>query len=85
MAGLIYVLCAATAVVCSALLWRGFRRNGSQLLFWSCLCFLGLTAESVLLYVDRIIYRNVDLSMSRYLVGFVSLLSLVYALIRESK
>lgn len=85
MAGLIYLICAATAAVCSALLWRGFRRNGSQLLFWSCFCFLGLAAENILLYIDRIALPHVDLSMYRHLVGFAALLSLVYALVRESK
>jgi hypothetical protein len=85
MPGLIYSLCAATALACAALLWRSFRQNKVRLLFWSSVCFLGLAAESVLLYVDRITFKDLDLSMYRHLVGLAALLSLIYALIWESK
>jgi hypothetical protein len=85
MPGLIYSLCAATALTCSAMLWRSYRRNGVRLLFWSSVCFLGLAAESVLLYVDRIVYSQVDLSLYRNLLGLAALSSLIFALIWDSK
>jgi hypothetical protein len=85
MAGLIYLLCAATALVCSAMLWRNYRKNRTQLLFWSCLCFLGLAAESGLLYLDVIAFPRIDLSMPRDLLGCAALSLLVYALIWDAE
>ena len=40
--GLFYLLCAATALTCSVLLFRGFRRSGTRLLLWCALFFLSL-------------------------------------------
>jgi hypothetical protein len=84
MAGLIYLLCAATAVACTVLLWRSYRTIRVRLLFWSSVCFLGLAAENILLYLDRITFPHVDLSMYRHLVGLAALFSLVYALVWDS-
>lgn len=84
MAGLIYLLCAATALVCSALLWRTCRTNRTQLLFWSSICFLGLAAENVLLYADLVAFPRVDLSMYRHALGLAALALLVYALIWDA-
>ena len=85
MAGLIYLLCAATALICAWLLWRSYRGNRVRLLLWSSICFWGLAAENIMLYVDRITFPNVDLSMYRHLIGFAALLALLYGLICESK
>ena len=85
MAGLIYLLCAATAAACTVLLWRRYRANRIRLLFWSGICFLGLVVENLLLHLDRIIFPHVDLSMYRHLVGLAALLSLVYALVWDSQ
>lgn len=85
MAGFIYLLCAATAVICAALLWRSHRKNGVRLLFWSSVCFAGLAVESLLLYVDRITLPYVDLSLYRHLIGLAALACLIYGLVWDSK
>lgn len=85
MAGLIYLLCAATAMACTILLWRSYRINRVGILFWSSVCFLGLAAENVLLYLDRITLPHVDLSMLRHLVELTALLALIYRLVWDSK
>lgn len=85
MAELIYILCATTALICAILLWRGYRKTRVRLLFWSSLCFAGLVAENVLLYVDWDTPTEIDLSLYRNLVGMAALVSLIYALIWESK
>lgn len=85
MAELIYILCATTALICAILLWRGYRKTRVRLLLWSSVCFVGLTAENVLLHLDRITFREIDLSIYRHVVGVTALLLLVYALIWESK
>lgn len=85
MAGLIYLLCAATALICSAMLWRNYRTNRMQLLFWSCLCFLGLAAESGMLYLDVIAFPRADLSIPRDVLGVIALSLLTYALIWDAE
>lgn len=85
MPGLIYILCAATALTCSAMLWRSYRRNAVRLLFWSSVCFLGLAVENLFLYLDRIALPAVDLRMPHHLAGLLAFSSLIYALIWEAK
>ena len=61
MEGLVYLLCAATALICSVLLFRGFRRSGSRLLLWCGLFFLSLAVENLILYIDLILVPHIDL------------------------
>jgi hydrogenase/urease accessory protein HupE len=77
----IYSLCALTAALCAVLLLRGYRRTRAQMLFWSGLCFVGLTASNVLLVLDRIVLPTVDLSIARLSVALVALLLLIYGLV----
>ena len=79
---LIYLLCALTALACFALLWRAWRANRASLLFWSALCFAGLTASNVLLVVDKLILpEDVDLSPLRLTVSLAALLLLIFGLV----
>ena len=80
----IYALCACTALACAALLLRGYLRTRFRLLLWSGLCFAGLTANNVLLLLDKVVFTEVDLSTWRLLIGLVSMLLLVAGLILES-
>lgn len=77
---LTYFLCALTALACFVLLWRGWRRNGAALLFWSALCFAGLTISNVLLVLDKL-YIATDLSAYRATFSLISVLLLAFGLI----
>jgi hypothetical protein len=81
MGAVIYSLCALTAALCAVLLLRGYLRTRTRMLFWSGLCFLGLTASNTLLVLDRIVLPSVDLSTARLAVGLVALLLLIYGLV----
>lgn len=83
MAALIYSFCALTALACAALLLRGYQRTRLGLLFWSGLCFLGLTASNFILVLDRIVYPDVDLSGPRLWLALAGLLLLVLGLVWE--
>jgi hypothetical protein len=73
----IYLLCAITALACFALLWRAWRKTGAALLFWSALCFAGLTVSNVLLVIDKLVLpTEVDLSPLRLVVTLAALLLL---------
>jgi hypothetical protein len=83
MAAIIYALCALTCLVCAVLLMRAYRETHGQLLLWSGLCFIGLTAGNMLLVIDRIFLPDVDLSLPRLATAFLSLLLLLFGLIWE--
>jgi hypothetical protein len=79
----IYSLCALTALLCAVLLLRAYGRTRTRLLFWSGLCFAGLTASNIVLVLDKIVLPMADLSTARLAAGLVALLLLIYGLVME--
>jgi len=84
MAETIYMLCALTSLACAVLLCRGFARSRARLLLWSGLCFLALTANNVLLFVDLVMLPDVDLSIARSICALVGLAMLLYGLVWDA-
>lgn len=80
----VYLLCAATSLTAAVLLLRQYAARRSPLLLWSCIGFLGLAANNVLVYLDFGLLPGVDLSLPRSLAGAASMVALVYGLIRET-
>ena len=86
MAAVVYFLCALTSLTCFVLLFRAWRANGARLLFWSALCFAGVTLNNVLLVVDRVFLpTSVDLSIWRLAVALAAVLLLVFGLVWEEE
>jgi hypothetical protein len=84
MAEAVYVLCTLTSLACAILLLKGYRRGGARLLFWAALCFVGLTANNLLLFIDLVVVPGADLSLARSTVALVSIFVLIYGLVWES-
>lgn len=85
MVGLIYLLCALTALTCAWLLLRAYGRSKYRLLLWGGLCFAGLTLNNILLIVDKFIVPYVDLSVWRSLLALMAALVFLYGLIWDSE
>ena len=85
MAETVYALCALMSVVCAVLLWRGFRRTRARLLLWSSLCFIGLMANNLLLFFDKVVFPDINLSDPRGFVALASLLLLLYGMIWDAE
>lgn len=85
MAGLVYLLCAGTCLLCAVMLLRAYAKQRVRLLLWSGLCFAGLMVENVMLYVDVVVVPDIDLSLWRKLPGLVALGVLLFGLIWDSK
>jgi len=83
MAAVIYSLCALTSLACAVLLLRGYARTRAKLLFWSGLCFAGLTVNNVVLVLDRFVFLEVDFAPLRLATAVVALALLLYGLIWE--
>jgi hypothetical protein len=84
MAGLVYLLCAATCLFCAIILLRGYAKQRVRLLLWSGICFAGLMVENVMLYIDVIVVPDIDLSLWRKLPGLAALVVLLIGLIWDS-
>jgi hypothetical protein len=54
-------------------------------LFWSALCFAGLSIGNFLLVIDRLVLPAIDLSTWRLAAGLVALLLLLFGLIWEEE
>jgi hypothetical protein len=81
---IIYVVSALTAMICAALLLRGYWRGGGRLLLWSGLCFLGLALDNILLLCD-LYYPDISLDVPRKLASVVGLSALIYGMIWDVK
>jgi hypothetical protein len=81
MAEAVYLASALTSLVCAVLLLRGYRKSRTPLLFWSCLCFVGLVVNNVLLFVDLVMVPDLDLRLVRGGTALASVGLLLYGLV----
>jgi hydrogenase/urease accessory protein HupE len=78
---LVYGLCSFTALLCAVLLLRAYGRSRYRLLFWSGICFAGLTVNNFLLMVDKVVLPESDLSVARSAAALFAMIVLMYGLI----
>ncbi len=81
---LVYLLCSVTGAVCAALLLRAYARTSVRLLLWAGICFIALTVENGLLFIDT---RTPDIGLAplRNAIALTGLLCLLYGLIWEAR
>jgi hypothetical protein len=83
---LLFLFAALTSAGCMALLFRGYARTGVRLLLWAGLCFIFLTVNNVLLFVDTIVLpTQVDLRVPRLGAALLGIACLLYAFIWEAE
>ena len=82
---LLFLLAALTSFACMALLFRGYARTRLRLLLWSALCFIFLTVNNVLLFIDNVILPELDLRPYRLLAALIAIGCLLYAFIWEAE
>jgi Family of unknown function (DUF5985) len=85
MAAIIYLLCTLTCLACFGLLLRAWRASRSRLLFWSALCFAGLSLNNFLLVVDMLVFTATDLTVWRLAAALLALLLMLFGLIWEEE
>jgi len=78
------ILGTLTVGLCAVLLLRAYRDVKKRLLFWSGMCFAGLTAANALLIIDLAVVPEMDLYRWRLGAAAFSMLLLLYGLIFES-
>ena len=77
----VYALIALIACTCAVLLARGYIKSKAPLLFWSALCFGGLTLSNSVLFVDLVMFPASDLFPLRMIITASSLGLLVFGFI----
>ncbi|MGH9648788.1 MAG: DUF5985 family protein [Bryobacteraceae bacterium] len=77
----VYILGTLTTLACAVLLLRGFAATRKRLLFWSGLCFIGLTLANALRFVDLVMLPAVDLYLWRLVPAAIGMLLLLFGLI----
>jgi hypothetical protein len=83
MATAVYLLSALISLACATLLLRSFATTRNGLLFWAAICFLGLSLNNALLFVDKVVATDVDLSLWRAIPALAGMLALIFGLLWE--
>ena len=78
---IVYLLCFVTAAACALLLARTWWRTGMRLLLWSALCFLFLAGNSLVVILDLLVLREIDLSLVRTGLSLAAVCVLLYGFI----
>ena len=85
MAALIYSLCALVAALCTFLLLRAWASGRYRLLLWTGLCFAALTVTNGLLFIDKVVLPDIDLSPARQMLTVAGMGVLLYGLVWDAQ
>jgi len=77
----VYLLCLGTSIVCAGLLVRSYLRTRTGLLFWSALCFVLLAVNSLIVVIDVLVLRSIDLTLWRQAASLAAICVLLYGFI----
>ena len=81
----LYILTCITTLLCAILLLRAFVQVRKRLLFWSGLCFVGLTISNIFVVADFVLFPNVDFYTYRLGSKAISMACILYGLLWESE
>ena len=83
----VYILCALTSIACAVMLLRGYARSRARFLLWSSFCFVALAANNILLFIDNVIYADIEWISPAWRSGvaLLGLLLLLYGLIWDAE
>jgi Family of unknown function (DUF5985) len=82
----LFVLAVLASLACTLLLYRGYRNTRLRILLWSALCFVCLTINNLLVFVDLIVLpETVDLRVLRHATALTGMAFLLYGFIRDSE
>ena len=79
----VYILGVLVTLTCGVLLTRAYTKVKKRLLLWSAVCFYFLALSNLLVFVDLVIFTDIDLYLWRLVSAAVAMLILLYGLIWE--
>jgi hypothetical protein len=80
----VYLLCFLTSAGCAVLLARSYLASRARLLLWTALCFVLLTVNNLLLFVDVVLFPSVDLLLLRHLASLGAVTVLLIGFVWDS-
>jgi hypothetical protein len=81
---ILYLSAIVTSLACTVVLFREYSRLRLRLLLWSALCFIGLTLNNVLLFLDLVIFPTFDLRIIRLATALAGMCFLLYGFIWDA-
>jgi hypothetical protein len=81
----LYGLAILSSLACTILLLRGYAYRRVRLLMWSSICFVGLTVNNVALFLDLVIFPQVDLRVVRLVPALIGMMFLLYGFVWDSE
>ena len=82
---LLYALAIVACLACTVLLVREYLRTRIRLLLWSALCFVALSLNNIVLYVDLVLWIDGDLRLLRSGLALTGMGFLLYGFIWEAE
>ena len=80
----LYVVAVLSSGACAVLLFRGYMRRRLRLLMWSGICFVGLTVNNVALFVDLVVFPEIDLRLARLIPALIGMTLLLFGFIWDT-
>jgi len=77
----LYIVAVISSATCAGLLLRAYWQRPVRLLMWSGICFIGLTVNNMALFLDLVVFPDVDLRLARVYRGPIGLV-LAYLVMR---
>jgi hypothetical protein len=79
----VYLLCGATSLVCVVMLMKAYARTRVRFLMWNAVCFAGFFVNNVILFLDRVVFPDMYLSVARIIPSLVGVCVLIFGLVWE--
>jgi hypothetical protein len=81
----LYAVCVLSSTACTVLLFRGYVKRRVRLLMWSAICFAGLSVNNVALFIDLVLFPDIDLRLARLVPALIGMLFLLYGFIWDTE
>lgn len=81
----VYLVSLFTSMACMLLLFRGYRHSGRLLLLCSALCFLFLSLNNLLLFVNVVLLPGIDLRTARGATALIGVAIMLYGFMWETE
>ena len=81
----LYILAVASSGTCAILLLRAYLHRRVRLLMWSGICFIGLTVNNIALFVDLVVFPQIDLRLARLIPALIGMMCLLYGFIYDTE
>lgn len=82
---ILYLIAIAASLACTLLLFRGYLRTRVRILLWAALCFVCLTANNLLLFVDLVVLPTIDMRLYRYVTALTGTLFMIYGFLSDTE